>query len=373
MPRTKNARKPGHAARRSAPPPPSRRSRSPSTFACSSPIPHDLWWTWHEQAASLFRSLDPVRWEATSHNPVAMLRQTPSEVLHVRVAEPPMRKAIESVHREMLRYRAAKTWFDRHRRRKAPSLKVAYLCSEYAIHESMPQYSGGLGVLAGDHIKNARAISASPSSRSGCSTSTAITGSSCAKTARRGCSIRARTRRFFRSRTPACAFQCPIGTRMPHVRVWRQRVGRELAAARHRSCRERSGRSAADRGPLQGRTAAAHGAAGAARRRRHDGARGTRRAADGGASQRGPCGLRGRVDARERDASGRIGRGGDRVGQAIARLHDAHARARGPRPVCGRDGREGPRAGPSVRRAAAARFLRRSAASIPSRRRSRSA
>ena len=224
MPRTKNTLKTGPAARRS-------RVAAESKIAIAEhlrmleAIAHDFWWTWHEQAASLFRSLDPVRWEATSHNPIAILRQTPREVLHVRVAEPPMRKAIESVHREMIRYRATKTWFDRHRRRKAPSLKVAYLCSEYAIHESMPQYSGGLGVLAGDHIKSASDLGI-PFVAVGL----LYQHGYYRQQLREDGSTRVLYPRQDPSLLPiedtGVRFQCPIGTRMPHVRVWRQRVGR---------------------------------------------------------------------------------------------------------------------------------------------------
>lgn len=188
-------------------------------------IAHDLWWTWHEPAERLLRSLDPLQWEATSHNPVALLGGLPREVLEARLAEPALGRAIASVHRELLRYRAAKTWFDRRRRRRAPSLKIAYLCSEFALHESMPQYSGGLGVLAGDHLKSASDLGI-PLVGVGLLYQHGYY--------RQQLREDGSTRVLYPRQDPALLpiedtgvrFQCPIGNRLPQVRVWRQRVGR---------------------------------------------------------------------------------------------------------------------------------------------------
>jgi len=82
----------------------------------------DLWWTWNEHAQRPFRAIDPARWEASSHSPIAILRDVPPEVLAARLSEDSMRRAVAEVHRDLMRYRKARTWFDRARRRRAATV-----------------------------------------------------------------------------------------------------------------------------------------------------------------------------------------------------------------------------------------------------------
>lgn len=108
----------------------------------------NLWWTWDPDAIELFRSLHPERWEEVHHNPIALLEELPDAILE-RAEE-----RLPFVEQKLAAYLAeTNTWSAR----ELPDLKgpVAYFSMEFAIHESLPIYSGGLGVLAGDHIKSA--------------------------------------------------------------------------------------------------------------------------------------------------------------------------------------------------------------------------
>jgi starch phosphorylase len=115
----------------------------------------NLWWSWDDDATNLFRQLDPALWRETGHNPVALLQQIPIEKIEERAAELSLHSRINYAYRRMQEYLASKhTWGDRH----AGVLwarPVAYFSAEFGLHESIPIYSGGLGILAGDHVKSA--------------------------------------------------------------------------------------------------------------------------------------------------------------------------------------------------------------------------
>src|SRR5262245_59392356 len=114
-----------------------------------------LWWTWHPEAAALFLQLDPVRWRQLAHNPIALLAEFPVERLEQRVDELVLRSQINGAYRRLNEYlHSEATWGTTH----AGVLRVrpvAYFSAEFGLHESLPIYSGGLGVLAGDHVKSA--------------------------------------------------------------------------------------------------------------------------------------------------------------------------------------------------------------------------
>ncbi len=118
-------------------------------------LAQNLWWSWDEDAVSLFRDLDPIRWRELAHNPIALLKQIPVEKLEERASQLALHSRINYVYRRLQEYlNADKTWGSRY----AGILwarPVAYFSAEFGIHESVPIYSGGLGVLAGDHIKSA--------------------------------------------------------------------------------------------------------------------------------------------------------------------------------------------------------------------------
>jgi starch phosphorylase len=118
-------------------------------------LARNLWWSWDYDAGSLFRDLDPVRWRELNQNPVALLNELPLAKLESRAAELVLHGRINYAYRRLQEYlQADRTWGTRHAGVLRPS-PVAYFSAEFGIHESLPVYSGGLGVLAGDHIKSA--------------------------------------------------------------------------------------------------------------------------------------------------------------------------------------------------------------------------
>jgi starch phosphorylase len=103
----------------------------------------------------LFRDLDPVRWMKVNHNPISVLAEIPLAGIEKRAAELVLHSRINYAFRRHCEYlEADRTWGARHAGALRPR-PVAYFSAEFGIHESIPVYSGGLGVLAGDHIKSA--------------------------------------------------------------------------------------------------------------------------------------------------------------------------------------------------------------------------
>ena len=118
-------------------------------------LARNLWWSWDHDTASLFRDLDPVRWRQLNQNPVSLLAELPLAKLESRAAELVLHSRINYAYRRLQEYlNADRTWGARHAGVLRPR-PVAYFSAEFGIHESLPVYSGGLGVLAGDHIKSA--------------------------------------------------------------------------------------------------------------------------------------------------------------------------------------------------------------------------
>jgi len=118
-------------------------------------LARNLWWSWDHDSAGLFLDLDPVRWRQLNQNPVSLLAEFPLARLERRAAELVLHSRINYAYRRMREYlHAERTWGARHAGVLRPR-PVAYFSAEFGLHESLPVYSGGLGVLAGDHIKSA--------------------------------------------------------------------------------------------------------------------------------------------------------------------------------------------------------------------------
>ena len=118
-------------------------------------LARNLWWSWDHDAAGLFRDLDPLRWSQLNHSPVSLLNEFPLEKLEQRATELNLHGRINYAFRRLREYQdAERTWGARHAGVLCPR-PVAYFSAEFGVHESLPVYSGGLGVLAGDHIKSA--------------------------------------------------------------------------------------------------------------------------------------------------------------------------------------------------------------------------
>ena len=118
-------------------------------------LARNLWWSWDNDSASLFLDLDPVRWRQFNHNPITVLSGLPLEGIERRARELVLHGRINYAFRRQREYlQRDRTWGAKHAGVLRPR-PVAYLSAEFGLHESIPIYSGGLGVLAGDHIKSA--------------------------------------------------------------------------------------------------------------------------------------------------------------------------------------------------------------------------
>jgi starch phosphorylase len=118
-------------------------------------LAYDLFWTWHP-ARDAFRQLDYTLWRQTAHNPVKMLRRLSREQLDRKAAEPAYLAIYDAAiaSMEAIRSSSTRTWWSENVG-SDPSQLVAYFSAEFATHQSLPIYAGGLGVLAGDHCKEA--------------------------------------------------------------------------------------------------------------------------------------------------------------------------------------------------------------------------
>lgn len=116
----------------------------------------DLWWSWHYRARDVFRRLDYPLWRETAHNPVRMLRLINRERLDRAAQDRGFLAMYDSVVHDLDRARAARdTWWSQRFGPRDNGAKVAYFSAEFAVHQSLPLYAGGLGVLAGDTCKEA--------------------------------------------------------------------------------------------------------------------------------------------------------------------------------------------------------------------------
>jgi starch phosphorylase len=118
-------------------------------------LANNIWWSWDPDCISLFRDLSPARWLQLNQNPIAVLAEIPADELERRATSLMLHSRINYCYRRQQEYlRADQTWGAQNAGvlRTRP---VAYFSAEFGLHESLPIYSGGLGVLAGDHIKSA--------------------------------------------------------------------------------------------------------------------------------------------------------------------------------------------------------------------------
>ncbi|MGB6744413.1 MAG: alpha-glucan family phosphorylase [Terracidiphilus sp.] len=118
-------------------------------------LARNVWWSWDNDCVSLFHDLNPVRWRQLNQNPISLLSEMPLGEIDRRASELLLHSRINYVYRRQQEYlKADRTWGANHAGVLRPR-PVAYFSAEFGLHESLPIYSGGLGVLAGDHIKSA--------------------------------------------------------------------------------------------------------------------------------------------------------------------------------------------------------------------------
>jgi starch phosphorylase len=118
-------------------------------------LAHDLWWSWSPDARQVFRRLDYPLWRLTAHNPVKMLQLVSADTLERALRNPEWLALYDRAIEKLDAAREARnTWCTT----ECPELlgkSIAYFSAEFALHQSLPLYAGGLGVLAGDHCKEA--------------------------------------------------------------------------------------------------------------------------------------------------------------------------------------------------------------------------
>ena len=118
-------------------------------------LARNVWWSWDHDTSSVFRDLDPVRWRQLNHNPISLLGEIPAAEIERRARELVLHSRINYAYRRQREYlEADHTWGTRYAGVLRPR-PVAYFSAEFGLHVSIPIYSGGLGVLAGDHLKSA--------------------------------------------------------------------------------------------------------------------------------------------------------------------------------------------------------------------------
>src|SRR3569832_2308431 len=127
----------------------------PDRIARLKDLAYNLWWSWHPEARALFKEMDRTLWAETHHNPVRLLRAVPKARLDVLLADAGFLSRYDAVIATFDKYMtSADTWFGQsHPEMKGKS--VGYFSAEFGVHNSLRIYSGGLGVLAGDHCKAA--------------------------------------------------------------------------------------------------------------------------------------------------------------------------------------------------------------------------
>ncbi|MEK0449084.1 MAG: hypothetical protein RL088_1352 [Verrucomicrobiota bacterium] len=115
----------------------------------------NLWWTWEPAARALFRHLDPELWHRTNHNPVRMLQLSKQSRLAELAKNDDFLREMTAVIERFNAYLSRKDTWAKGRKSSPLSGPVAYFSAEFGFHESFPNYSGGLGILSGDHCKSA--------------------------------------------------------------------------------------------------------------------------------------------------------------------------------------------------------------------------
>lgn len=127
----------------------------PARIARLEELANNLWWSWHDHARQLFRELDYPLWKASGHNPVKLLCRISPEILQSAASDSDFLRLFDSVIASFdAAMMARNTWFDEHHSGLLDG-PVAYFSMEYALHNSLPIYAGGLGALAGDICKEA--------------------------------------------------------------------------------------------------------------------------------------------------------------------------------------------------------------------------
>ncbi|TLF73503.1 alpha-glucan family phosphorylase [Nocardia cyriacigeorgica] len=128
------------------------RAHLPERLSALGELSTNLRWSWHGPTQDLFAELDPALWLEVGHDPVRMLGEVPPERLDELAADPGYTARVDAAAADLREYLETPGWFQR---RGTEVAGVAYFSMEFGVTEVLPNYSGGLGILAGDHLKAA--------------------------------------------------------------------------------------------------------------------------------------------------------------------------------------------------------------------------
>ena len=123
------------------------KSTLPKELACLDEIAHNMWWAWNYEARNMFKALDEVLYEEVGHNPVQLLERLSYERKEAIVKDKKLMKQVSEVYKKFRAYMDVKP--------DSKRASVAYFCMEFGLNQTLKIYSGGLGMLAGDYLKEA--------------------------------------------------------------------------------------------------------------------------------------------------------------------------------------------------------------------------
>lgn len=138
---------------------PDRFPHLPDRVAGLGNLAFNLWWSWHPKARMLFKTLSREGWKDSFQNPVKLLEILPKSVLAAAVANPAFLQLYDEVLAEFRQYLEDKRCWFTENIQISPCFPIAYFSLEYGLHRSLPFYAGGLGFLAGDHLKESSDLS----------------------------------------------------------------------------------------------------------------------------------------------------------------------------------------------------------------------
>ena len=118
-------------------------------------LAYNLWWCWHHDAISLFRRIDPDLFDAMENSPVKLLGAVDQARMEQLQHDDGFLAHMDRVEEAFEAYLNGPTWYQETYGSSPGECRIAYFSAEFGIHDSIPIYSGGLGLLAGDHLKSA--------------------------------------------------------------------------------------------------------------------------------------------------------------------------------------------------------------------------
>lgn len=119
-------------------------------------ITKNFWWCWNQKAVNLLRTIDIDNYDEKDHNPIRILEESSQECFYNMLHDDAAMMNLAEVYDEFKTYMNQETWYaSLDDSQKTENEKIAYFSFEYGLHESLPNYSGGLGILSGDHLKSA--------------------------------------------------------------------------------------------------------------------------------------------------------------------------------------------------------------------------